>query len=565
MTASEVPGAGRLWGATAGIAATAAGLAALFYAGLLCSDDTRYLLGALKIVSGEPISLGSPAERRLVFLLPAAFSFALTSSLTASIAIYAAFYVGLVAATFRAGLRLLSPGWAALAALTVAVEPLVLRHSGAVLPDAACSLFLALAMVAMLDWQRCEASGAGPGSVWAALRTGVFSGLALTMKESGLVLMMLPAGWALLVAIRGRLRLASLAPGLALVAGILAVLAIEAVGFRVWAGTWHSSLLNVSTPHDFEGFLDEQGRTPLARMASLYRLLDPISFWTMAAGFAGAAVVLSRRHGPFGADGGWLAVAAFFLWPLLYFTLGSASLRQYLPPVMQARYYAPCAVPGALLACWLASRLVGQVTRPAARRAIVVAMALALLAVVVRHLPDRGRIYFVGSKEAFLFARADARARFPKVPVIDSDTGWTSDLGRCRVLLRAQGTESREDFFGALREGGELGATRLAPVEELEPPFLLVGHGPFWDEAAPDSYVGRIKARVAAHGWGHEAVGRYDALSRRESRRRWWVPREMAARLHLRNADGRPLAVPLHATGDRVQAAELHLVAAPQR
>ncbi|AOH35058.1 hypothetical protein BGP89_00665 [Luteimonas sp. JM171] len=145
MTGS-VMGRTRDIAAAGAVAAIAVAIAWLYYTGLYCSDDTRYLLGAIRIAVGEDISTASLAERRVALLIPAAAMYAATRSIDWAIAIYPLFYVGLGIMAYALA-RLFFPfAGALLAALPALAQLALFLYSGALMPDLGSAFFIALAL-----------------------------------------------------------------------------------------------------------------------------------------------------------------------------------------------------------------------------------------------------------------------------------------------------------------------------------------------------------------------------------------------------------------------------------
>lgn len=522
--------------ALATVVLAAVALAWFYYTGLYCSDDTRYLLGAIKIAMGEEIAVGSLAERRAAFLLPAAAVFALTESIDLAIAVYGLFLVGIGVVTLLIARRLLPIGAAWVATLLALAQPVLFLFAGALLPDLASAFFLALALYFLI-----RAPGLGdrhPGRLaMAAVGGCIAAGFA--MKESSIVLLAIPLGWLGLLGLHGRWLDAIKGGGL-LLAGFVAVLLLEALVFRATAGQWYSSVASLFAPHDFSGYVESQGRTPLERLRTLRGLLGPHTSWLfLLAGVSMLHLVLQCvRRGLGEGAVAWLLVAGFWAWPTFYFTLGTASLSAYAFPVMQQRYYAPSIVPAALLAVHLLQVAAAPLWRRY-RFVQLLPMAILVLLCSAPYLEryKRGLIYGAGAKEALELAVHDARQRYPDLPLLDSHSGWTTDLHRCRALLMQDVEGGRDRLLAAIRSGDDLGGQfGYVDAAELNEPVLMLGHGPFLSNGGESRWARALLARVERGELIAEHLARYRVQSRRALRGLMWLPRQQAARSAMRRA-----------------------------
>ncbi|MEL1265047.1 hypothetical protein [Pseudoxanthomonas putridarboris] len=526
----------------AAVAVLSLSLVYFYYIGLYCSDDTRYLIGAIKIAIGEPISTASLAERRVLLLLPAAAGFAITGSLGFSVALYGIWLVAIGCATYLLARRQMAV-WASVACAALALaQPVFFLFAGSLLPDVPAALFLALALGSFWRWSEARLSGTHRQVLLHAAVTGVCLALGFMLKESSIVLLVVPLAFLAVWALMGRFR-QSLEAGIALMVGLLAMLLLESMVFRVTAGQWYSSIASLLNPHDFSLYVEEQGRTPLARLHTLGGLLGwHTSFLFLAAALATLQLAWQRYRGAISTESAWAwaGVVAFWFWPLLYFTFGSASLSEYRFPVMQQRYYAPCIVPAALLA----GRLLASLELPGWLRGLSRPVALAALAGLVcapyllRH--QRGLVYSATAKEAFEVALQDAQRRFPGIPVVDSDTGWTTDLNRCRVLLASAGGGSQARLLDSIRSGEDLSGHFGYPnTARLKLPIIVVGHGDYFTAQPLSPWIRGLQRRIERENLTVERIGRYDVRPRRALKGLWWLPREQAVALSLRTVSAR--------------------------
>jgi hypothetical protein len=234
----------------------------------------------------------------------------------------------------------------------------------------------------------------------------------------------------------------------------------------------------------------------------------------------------------------WLGVVGFWAWPTFYFTFGTASLSTYVFPVMQQRYYAPGIVPAAILAVRLLSVVAATLMATRRRAVTLLVIALALLCSAPyfdRH--QRGLIYGAAAKEALDLAVYDANRRFPGVPVLDSDSGWTTDLNRCRALLMPDADGGRSRLVQAIRSGDDLrGRFGYSDIGSLRSPFLVLGHGPFLSGAQQGPWTRDLSARIARGELAAEHIARYRVRPWPELTGLMWLPRQQAVRLSMRRS-----------------------------
>lgn len=489
----------------------------LFYTGLYCSDDTRYLTGIQKIVGGEWIDLGSNAERRLVFLLPGALFLWASGgmSIDATIVSYALFYVVMPLLAWVL-VRRHGESRALLAAVAVAMCPLLYTNAGALLPDIVSASLVAMQLACLMTWQRAIREGAQPRA-WLVVALGALMVGGAAIKESNAVIALVPAGVFGLHLLTRKFARVAWRDCLLMVAGALAFLAVEAVVHKIFAGQWHIALLNGAESHNFRNYLDVQGHTPVERFTFLADILDP---WTAA--LFGQALIVALlltvaslvRRTRVDAPMEWVMPALFFAWPLVYFTVGTASFHEYVPPVMQARYYAPCAFPAVVL---IFIALGARAGRLRDRLALAGSIAVvALLAVgVVHQFASRGVLYYSRAQNAIHLVIADIAARAPGLPIYEVGDVGHVDLKRCRLML--------------LREAGyENADANNVDVAHMPPgPFLLYGTDAkaLWVSKAPLSR--EVVQRVARGEWRLGFVGYYFADVDADDGA-WWLPRQRA-------------------------------------
>ncbi|MCC8362599.1 glycosyltransferase family 39 protein [Lysobacter sp. A6] len=490
-------------------------LAYLFYTGLYCSDDTRYLIGIQKIVGGEWIDLHSNAERRLVFLLPGALFLWASggTSIDAAIVSYSLFYVALPFLAW-AVVRRHGESRALLASIAVALCPLLYVNSGALLPDIFSSCLVAMQLVLLAKWLRANREGRQPRA-WIAVALGALMVFGAAVKESNAVIALIPAGFIGIDLLRRKFARTAWRECFLLVAGALAFLAAEAIAHKIFAGQWHVALLNTAESHNFQSYLDAQGHTPVERFTFLYDSLDPWTTTLFGIALAVAIVLtvatLLRRTRIEAME--WIVPALFFVWPLVYFTIGTASFHEYVPPVMQARYYAPCMFPAVVLIFIALGKREGWRDRVALVAGIAV---VAMLAVgVTRQFGERGVAYSSRAQNAIRLVITDMTSKAPGLPIYDVSELGHVDLKRCRLLLLAEAGYRDAD-------ASKLDVAHLPPG-----PFLLYGTDAktLWTSKAPLNQ--EVVRRVARGEWRLDFVGYYFADSDADDGT-WWLPRQRA-------------------------------------
>ena len=409
-----------------------------FYSGYYMSDDGSYLGGIQQLAALEPIDAGNIAHTRLMTILPAALVYAATGSLLVTILSFTLYHPLLVLVVYWIGRLVFAPRSALLAALLVALSPVYYSFGGALLPDNPLSLWLALLLAAVL-WVLRWSQDPGRSErrellLWLAI--GGLNGMAYSAKEPGLIFAV-PVALSILI---GRLqqgaRWRALRCAIAFGFGLLAFLLFESLVLRVLSGGWYIRLLaGMGNDNNVAALLDRvkrQGISPGQRLAFWYSrnaLYFGLAIWAAVAAHL-AAFWLARRRGPLALQRGVLGIlASFWIWPFFYLTLGTTSLRQYLPPPLHhARYFSICVAPALLLTAAVLVELFEQAaarlpeSRPRLRQllACVPAVLGAIwgIAQLVQFEPSAGAIYRALETKAVLAAFQDARRLQPKLPVV---------------------------------------------------------------------------------------------------------------------------------------------------
>lgn len=433
-----------------------------FYAGYYMSDDGSYLSGIQEIAGLHAIDPSNVALTRLLAITPAALVYAASGSLLLTIASYTLYHPLLVGAVYWAGCLAFKRKTALLAAVLVALSPVYYTFGGAILPDNSLCLWLALLLGALLwvlrDQQRAHGSERRELALWWGV--GLLNGLAYSAKEPGLVVAA-PVGLAIvIVRLQQGARWRALRAGLAYGVGLLSFLLLECVALRIASGSWVFRLTagmgSTGNMTALVGRVQQQGITPAARLAFWFRSNHEYFAPLVPVVLAGSLLApwLARRR-LLEARGSVLAIlVAFWVWPFVYLTFGTTSLRHYVPPPLQhARYFSVCVAPALLLSAAVGVQLFEQLrervpeARAALRRALAaMPYALALLWGLVQFVdfePGAGVLYRAATTKSALAAFQDARRLQPQLPVVLS-----SQLGgRLDPLLHSPGCSACEHII----------------------------------------------------------------------------------------------------------------------
>lgn len=495
----------------------ATALVYIFYTGIYCSDDTRYLVGIQKIAQGHPIDLTSIAERRLIFLLPGALLYSIFGTFDAAIIPYAGFYVGLTALAWAATRRYGSTT-ALTCATLCALTPILYFYAGTLSPDLLSALLSALLLYLLAEW-RSRLDSASRGLFWIAGIMGWVAMCGVAVKESNEVVAILPLAYFCLLLLRDIKSAVLWRSAAAHLGGAIIFISMEMLLFKKFSGHWHSGLQNKAEDHGFAKFIETQGLYPFERLHYLVNMLDG---WTLllfslaliAIIYLTVLTVLKKKGAP---PPEWVIYVAFFIWPILYFTIGTSSFHEYMPPVMQARYYAPCIMPAAVLVA-LMLHSVSSPSKRASHCIAILAVCCMATSLYARY-PDRGTSYWARSKDSHLMAIADAHRMQPDWPVLDGGNPVRDGVGLCIRLMLGEPTFE--------------GAKAVSPTSN-RPPFFVTAFGENDKRARPTSLYKLIQENVERGRWKLEFVGYYYA-DKKAGTKRWWQPRQKAVMEEFRS------------------------------
>ncbi|HEU5055260.1 MAG TPA: glycosyltransferase family 39 protein [Kofleriaceae bacterium] len=444
----------------------------LLYTGFFASDDIAYLGGAQMVA--ERVHHVGPEElqpvlstARLGMTVPAGVVYWLTDGSAAAIAwSFILWHLILVVIAFALGRLIHGENTGLVAAALTATSPVLTVYAGALLPDNPTAVWLGL-LVLLLELARRRAPESWRAALPWYLAAGFAIGLAYSVKETGIIFA-IPAGICVMAAAPRLRDPVWIRNGAMMAAGLGLFMLLEQVAIRLVTGNW---VFRLGVVQDFGDALVERmswqgGANPLSRFwyALDGRLLPiaPITIFVLLAGAIAYPFLLRGR-------GRNLALQIFFWWPVVYLTVGSTSFTAYLPPSIQARYYALAIVPGAVMTAAVIGELLRRWrawSRPPAwarGRGAVAALLLALLAVTWHelgvNLPGAGNIYAAERARGFVDTYRRAREKYPQYPIV---------LGRW-YARRMMPLYLRWD------EAGEIYAHRFGVrAQPPEPPYLLL-------------------------------------------------------------------------------------------
>ncbi len=397
----------------------------LFFTGFFASDDAGYLTGA-RAIAGQGEFEAGLGNTRFGITLPSALVYRLTHSVAAVAWFHCVYHLILVVLANILGRLLHGERTGLIAAALIAICPLLYGFAGAVLPDNACSVWLAASMIALtLVQQRHPAAESATLTTWHARRArghfvaGVFLGIAYICKESALI-MTIPAAIYVMSACRLR-SLVWIQNGAFLALGLVAVFAADLVMLRLVSGQWVSKMGMISDAEDI--YLERmswQGDSPFERFEFAYDKLAlwmPAMLWVLLVGSVLYACWRDRH----------LGLMAFFWWPVIYLTIGTTSLTEWLPSSIQNRYYAIVILPAVLMTAaivshlvdrWQASERVPGWSRDRWPVAVVV-FAIAVLGwgEMRAAQPNAGKIFKAPDARAFMAAIEAARDNYASYPI----------------------------------------------------------------------------------------------------------------------------------------------------
>lgn len=396
-------------------------LDAIFYTGYFASDDQSYLRAARAIANGGDLAhwkwTSSIANTRLFVTGPDGIVYGLTGGNVAAIAwFHTAYHLALVLLAFAIGQEVADRAVGVGAAAVVAVNPIFYVYAGAVLPDNAAAVWLAVLLLLLLRARRAGALDLRQ-SARRYLTAGLVLGACYSCKETGLI-MAVPCAAVIMASAPSLRSPVWVRDGAFLAGGLVVFVLLEALALRAFSGEWISRLGGVEDSGDvFLEKMSAQGTAPWDRLyyAFARRLLHVAPVITVALVLAALAMPFLRGRRD-------LALLAFFWWPLLYLIVGSTSFTAYRPPSIQARYFAICIVPAAVILAVVVRAIVERwPLRGWAVRGFALALVVAT-AIEVRHdIRNAGNIYRAVWARGAIAGIERARAQYPQYPAVLCD------------------------------------------------------------------------------------------------------------------------------------------------
>jgi len=304
----------------------------VFLAGPVGSDDTRYMDAAWKLAHGQPPGVLDHAYVRgayIVWLAAWSWAGAPGSALVVSQSVVG---VLLVLAIYRLAQRLTEDWRAALVAgFCWIMFPVELTYGGIVFPDELAALLALIAGGAAITGLRAP-SGSGYVSIVTA---GVFTGLAISVKEPYLLLPIIFGFWALW-------QIRPVRPALLRVAliGLVAscTFALEYPFFRLWTGDWLYRHRALHTVYGAGGLVTREVPNWYPGL-SLYYLRDVLFNPNESGLFGWLLLIAALRVLRTVKESRFIVCWSLGFFAFLQF--GSTTLTRYQPLPMQPRYVHP--------------------------------------------------------------------------------------------------------------------------------------------------------------------------------------------------------------------------------
>lgn len=397
-----------------------AALISLFYfTGLFGSDDLAYINGAQGF--GHAPDYAWLGAARYTVSLPLRVMLELSGNEPQKAVFgFVLVFIALALAVYFLVRKVYGERVALLSSVLVIANPVLFFYAGAVLPDNILSLLFVTAVLLFAYWYKSVRSDSASGG-WSLFVASAFAALCYVTKEAALAFFLPIAVYAMctILKLSPRMALRHLGWGVGGTASVLlgdlllsyAIFGDPLIRFTV--------AKNMNVVEEAAKFMSYQGATPATRFSYAYGQFKAL--WPAVPVYLAAVVVLAWRqrsfaHFFYSIDG---IVSLSLLWVVLFLTLGSISLRDYVGIPIQIRYYAPAAV----LCCILLARAVSPWLASGGIRRVIGTALLVMLAVYqVAYPADRaGDIYRAREFRAFQAAISNARERFPGVPVYVDD------------------------------------------------------------------------------------------------------------------------------------------------
>ncbi len=401
-----------------GLVLLALALDALYFTGFYASDDIQYIDACVSIAKDGHMAPGF-GNTRIGVTLPGAFVYWLTGSLSALVWFHVVYHLFLVPIAYVLARLVLDERAGLIAAALVAINPLFYGYAGAVLPDNSATCCFGLAMIALVATRRSADLGSGLLS-WSTRRAlgyflaGAMIGLCYWCKESAIILTV-PAAIMIMAAGPSLKSLVWVQNGALFALGLAVVFALELVVLRVVTGEWINRLTYLKdAAGELRQTMLEDGETPFARFAFASDQVTrwmPVSMWLLLAGTVAFGFTRARDAG----------LMALFWFPVIYMTIGSTNMSEYVPPPIQGRYYAIVVLPAIVMSAVCVSLLIQRWRTRSPRAYTGLALVASLLLVGVYEckgaLPLSGAIYRSRDVRAFIAALERADQLYPDYPI----------------------------------------------------------------------------------------------------------------------------------------------------
>ena len=323
----------------------------LFFSGYYMSDDASYWHAILKLNSGQLPTRGIVGYR-LVTTFPAFLVYYMSGNFFLTTASFILYHLALCLLAYFLGCFLHSRFLGCLSFLLIALYPGFYIYAGAVFPDLPQAFWLALSLSLLLIYQRKIESKFDRRSFFLLFLCGLCIGLAYGAKISAIVFC-LPAGLSLFF-IHYKEPKNIIFSGLSLSLGILSYITFETLLFYYHSNFFGLRIFSLSQHSDhYLQKMESQGVLPWDRLKYFWGKIFSIKgkrFWGL---FFAASILLpfwNRKNKDNFISS--LILSSSFLLMFLYLTFGSTNFSEYRPPSIQARYYAVCILPGALMGAW---------------------------------------------------------------------------------------------------------------------------------------------------------------------------------------------------------------------
>ena len=323
----------------------------LFFTGFYSSDDASYWGSIFRLSSGAlpPPSL---VGYRLSTTLPAALIYSFSQSFFLTTASYILYHLGIAFIAYFLGSLLFSYHLGLLSFFLISFYPGFYIYAGAVLPDLPQAFWLGLSLFFILFYQKKQNIFSDRSLYFLVFCSGLETGIAYGAKISGIIFVV-PLGLSLLC-IHYKEYKKLFISGLFLMLGVFSYVALEFIIFYSYHGSLQLQMFSLSTHSDhYLEKMHAQGFYPWERFNYFWYRIENSKgkkFWLFFFFSSFLTPLFTRKNKENFLSSCILSFS--FIFVFIYLTFGSTNFSQYRPPSIQARYYAPCILPGVLLFSW---------------------------------------------------------------------------------------------------------------------------------------------------------------------------------------------------------------------